>query len=130
MNNGWLYWMFLLLAAVMETAWAYALKLMQFKALRTLTFSNFYRPDLGLKILLPFGGYIIFGIANIYLFSLATRYIPLATAFAVWTGASIVLIKISETLFFDQKILPAEILFILLILAGVSGLKWLEIKTS
>ena len=130
MNNSWIYWIYLLLAAVMETAWAYALKLMQFKALRTLSISNFYRPDPGLKILLPFAGYIIFGIANIYLFSLATRHIPLATAFAVWTGAGIVLIKISETVFFGQEILPAEIFFILLILAGVSGLKWLEVKAS
>lgn len=107
----------------MEAAWTYSLKLMQFKNLKLLTWSNFYLPQPGLKIIAPFAGYILFGIANVYCFSLATRQIPLATAFAVWTGVSLVLIKLSEVLFFQQRLLLSEILFMLMIMGGITGLK-------
>jgi len=130
MNSSWVYWIYLLLAAIMETAWAYALKLMQFSKLRLLTLSNFYHFDPGLKILLPFAGYIIFGIANIYFFSLSTRYIPLATAFTVWTGISIILLKICESVFLHQKLLLAEVLFMLMIIGGIAGLRLISAKAS
>ena len=130
MSSSWKYWLCLLLAAIMETAWAYALKLMQFDKLRLLTPANFYRPDPGLRILLPFTGYIIFGIANVYFFSIATRQIPLATAFTIWTGISIVLIKICDSLFLRQRVQVAEVLFILMILGGIAGLRLTAAKTQ
>lgn len=128
MPSNWIYWAYLLLAALMEAIWTYSLKLMQFKNLRLLSWSNFYQPQSGLKILAPFAGYIVFGIANVYFFSLATRQIPLATAFAVWTGVSLVLIKLSEVFFFQQKILLTEVLFMLMIMGGITGLKLTGLK--
>jgi quaternary ammonium compound-resistance protein SugE len=59
---------------------------MKFSDLKTLRFINFYRWAGGLPVLLPFIGYILFGLANIYLFSLAIKALPTATAFAVWTA--------------------------------------------
>ena len=47
-------------------------------------------------MLVPFVGYILFGLANIYLFSLAIKQIPTATAFAVWTAITLIFIKIAE----------------------------------
>ncbi|HEU4608009.1 MAG TPA: SMR family transporter [Chitinophagaceae bacterium] len=127
---NWIYWCYLLLAALLEAAWTYCLKLMEFKQLKQLTFANFYRPEPGLRILAPFAGYIAFGIANVYFFSLATRQIPLAAAFAVWTGLSLILIKISEVLFFDQKIALTEVFFMLMIMGGITGLKIAGVKTG
>lgn len=127
---NWMYWLFLLFAAVLEAAWTYCLKLMQFKELKLLTFSNFLSPHFGLKIWTPFAGYLIFGIANVFFFSLATRQIPLATAFAIWTGASLLLIKLSEAFFFHQKILGLEILFMIMIMAGIIGLKVINVKAA
>ena len=128
MSSNWIYWIYLLLAALMEALWTYSLKLMQFKNLKQLTWTNFYQPQHGLKVLAPFAGYIIFGVANVYFFSLATRQIPLATAFAVWTGISLVLIKLSEIFLFQQKILLTEVLFMLMIMGGITGLKLTGIK--
>ena len=128
MSSNWIYWIYLFLAALMEALWTYSLKLMHFKNLKQLTLTNFYQPQHGLKVLAPFAGYIIFGVANVYFFSLATRQIPLATAFAVWTGISLVLIKLSEIFLFQQKILLTEVLFMLMIMGGITGLKLTGIK--
>jgi multidrug transporter EmrE-like cation transporter len=128
MSSNWIHWGYLLLAALMEALWTYSLKLMQFKSLKQLNWSNFYLPQPGLKVLAPFAGYIAFGVANVYFFSLATRQIPLATAFAVWTGISLILIKLSEIFFFQQKILLSEVFFMLMIMGGITGLKLSGIK--
>jgi quaternary ammonium compound-resistance protein SugE len=127
---NWLSWFYLILAAVFEAIWTYCLKLMQFKHLKQLNLSNFFVPNTGLTILAPFAGYIIFGIANVFFFSLATRQIPLATAFAVWTGASLLFIKICEVVFFHQKTSGLEILFMMMIMTGIIGLKFINVKVT
>lgn len=102
---------------------------MRFKDLKQLNLTNIFTVDFGLKILTPFFGYIIFGVLNVFLFSLATRRIPLATAFAVWMGASLLLIKLGEVLFFQQRTSNSEIFFMLMIMLGVIGLKMINVDT-
>jgi len=116
-------WIYLLLAAACETAWTFCLKFMKFSDLKTLRFINFYRWQGGLPVLLPFVGYLAFGLANIYLFSLAIKQIPTATAFAVWTAATLILLKLSEISIFNQRMSWAEVFFMLLIMVGILGLK-------
>jgi quaternary ammonium compound-resistance protein SugE len=118
-----LHWFYLILAALLETAWTFSIKFLTFKDVLKLRFHNFYSPTEGMPILLPFLGYIVFGIGNIYFFSLAMKNIPIATAFAVWTALTIVVLKISEYLFFQEKISLSEIFFIMLIVIGIVGLK-------
>ena len=81
-------------------------------------------------VILPFAGYILFGLANIYLFSLAIKQIPTATAFAVWTAITLILIKTAELTFFNQRISWAEVFFLLLIMVGILGLKIYSIQTK
>lgn len=128
--SNWIAWLWLLLAAIFETAWAFSLKWMEFKKLKSLTLYNFFLPNEGLKIIAPFIGYIGFGIANVFFFSLATKQIPLATAFAAWTGFSLLLLKVTETVFFQQKIISLEILFMLMIMIGILGLKIMAVKVN
>lgn len=116
-------WLFLVLAATCETAWTFCLKFMKFSDLKTLKFLTFYKWDGGLQILIPFVGYILFGLANIYLFSLAIKQIPTATAFAVWTASTLIFIKVAELAFYQQKISAPEIFFMFLIMVGILGLK-------
>jgi quaternary ammonium compound-resistance protein SugE len=96
---------------------------MKFSDLKTLRILNFYKWQGGLPVLIPFIGYILFGIANIYLFSLAIKQLPTAVAFAVWTAATLIFIKIAELIFFKQHISFVEIFFMLMIMAGILGLK-------
>lgn len=116
-------WIYLLLAAACETAWTFCLKFMKFNDLKTLRFINFYRWQGGLPVLLPFVGYLAFGLINIYFFSLAIKQIPTATAFAVWTAVTLILLKLSEISIFNQRISWAEVFFMLLIMVGILGLK-------
>jgi len=123
-------WIYLLLAASCETAWTFCLKFMKFSDLKTLRFINFYRWNGGLPVLVPFVGYILFGIANIYLFSIAIKQIPTATAFAVWTAITLIFIKIAELIFLGQRISWIEIFFMLLIMIGIMGLKVYSLQTQ
>jgi len=117
-------WIYLVLAAICETAWTFCLKFMKFSDLKTITFTNFYKWQAGgLPFLLPFIGYLVFGLANIYFFSTAIKQIPTAMAFAVWTATTLIFLKISEIAFFHQRISWAEVFFMLLIMTGILGLK-------
>ncbi len=116
-------WLFLFIAASFETAWTYSVKYMTFSELKTLRWRTFYTPDVGLPILLPFVGYIVFGIANIYFFSQAIKHIPTATAFAVWTAMALVLIKLVDVFIFKTNWSITELFFMLLIGIGIIGLR-------
>ncbi len=117
-------WIYLFIAAIFESAWTFSLKYMRFAELKTLRFTNFYRVTEGLPILLPFLGYILFGIGNIVFFSMAIKQVSTATAYAVWTAMTLVLIKLVEVFILNEKIAGLEILFMLLIMTGIMGLKF------
>jgi quaternary ammonium compound-resistance protein SugE len=117
-------WIYLVLAATCETAWTFCLKYMKFSDLKTLRFINFFSWSGGLPVLIPFIGYLLFGLANIYLFSLAIKQIPTAIAFAVWTATTLILLKIAEVSFFHTRISLVEVFFMLVIMIGIFGLKF------
>ncbi len=85
--------------------------------------SSFYKWEGGLLVLLPFIGYVAFGLANIYFFSTAIKQIPMAVAFAVWTATTLVFLKVAEVAFFRERISWPEVFFMLLIMTGILGLK-------
>jgi quaternary ammonium compound-resistance protein SugE len=117
-------WLYIIIAATFEAAWTFSVKFMKFSEFKNLQFATFYKPNGGLPIILPFVGYIIFGICNIYFFSLAIKQLPTATAYAVWTAVTLILIKIAEVTFFQQRFTFIEVFFITLIMAGILGLKF------
>ena len=96
---------------------------MKFSDLKELKFTNFYKWPQGLPIVLPFAGYVLFGLANIYFFSTAIKQIPTAMAFAVWTATTLIFLKITELAFFHLRISWVEVFFMLLIMVGILGLK-------
>lgn len=116
-------WLFLLIAASFETAWTYAVKYLSFSALKTLRWNTFYLPGVGLPILLPLLGYIVFGVANIYFFSQAIKQIATPTAFAVWTAMALILIKLVDVLVFKSNWSLTELFFLTLIGVGIVGLR-------
>lgn len=116
-------WIYLILAATCETAWTFCLKFMKFSDLKALGLTTFYKWQGGLEVLLPFIGYVLFGLANIYFFSTAIKHIPTAMAFAVWTATTLIFLKVSEAAFFHQRISWPEAFFMLMIMVGILGLK-------
>ena len=115
-------WIYLILAATLETCWIFSLKFLSFSKFKSLTLTNFLTYE-GLNIWLPLAGYILFGLANVYCFSLAMKTIPSAIAFTIWTAISIMFIKIVEVTFFKGTTSVSEVFFLVIILIGIVGLK-------
>jgi quaternary ammonium compound-resistance protein SugE len=62
-------------------------------------------------------------IASLYLLSLALRTIPIGTGYAVWTGIGAVGVAILGIVLFDEPRDLVRLGSILLIVAGIAGLK-------
>lgn len=100
-------WLYLVIASVFEVVWAISLK-----------FSN------GFTRLVPSSVTIAGMIVSFYFLALATKTLPIGTAYAAWTGIGAVGAIIIGTLFLDEPISLTRILFMILILVGVLGLKF------
>ncbi|OCX52853.1 hypothetical protein BEL04_00545 [Mucilaginibacter sp. PPCGB 2223] len=117
-------WLYLFIASLFEALWTYSVKYLSVAGLKTLRWDNFYRMDGALPALLPLIGYIAFGVGNIIFFSMSLKSLTNATAYSVWTAMTIVVLKLIELLYFKQKISVAEFGFILMIIIGIVGLKF------
>ncbi|MDQ0903347.1 multidrug efflux SMR transporter [Paenibacillus sp. V4I7] len=100
-------WLYLVIAGVFEVVWAISLK-----------FSN------GFTRLVPSSVTIAGMIVSFYFLAVATKTLPIGTAYAAWTGIGAVGAIIIGTLFLDEPISLIRILFMILILVGVLGLKF------
>ncbi|WP_342507821.1 multidrug efflux SMR transporter [Sporosarcina sp. FSL K6-2383] len=68
-------------------------------------------------------GTIIAIIISFYLMIMAGRELPVGTVYAVFVGLGTAGTVFSDTLFFDEPFQLAKVLLILVLLAGVIGLK-------
>lgn len=67
---------------------------------------------------------VVAGYASAFYFlSLTLRAIPLGVAYAVWSGAGVALVSLVARVVYHQRLDPAAILGIALIVAGVIVLK-------
>src|SRR5574344_1785687 len=99
-------WFNLLLAGILEIFWAICLK-----------YSN------GFSEFLPSALTIIGMIASFYFLTLATKTLPIGTAYAVWTGIGAVGTVILGVFLFNEQVTFLRILFLVMILFGIIGLK-------
>ena len=99
-------WIYLFVAGVFETAWAIGLKY-------SAGFTKFG----------PSAFTVVAMMVSLYLLALALRTIPVGTGYAVWTGIGTVGAAILGILLFNESRETARILCILLIVAGIIGLK-------
>lgn len=60
---------------------------------------------------------------SFYLLSVALRTLPLGTAYAVWVGIGAVGAVVAGVLLFDEAVSPLKLLSVLLVVAGIVGLK-------
>ncbi|PZA08423.1 MULTISPECIES: multidrug efflux SMR transporter [unclassified Meiothermus] len=99
-------WVLLLIAGLLETAWAIGLKY-------TEGFTRFW-PSV-------FTGVAILG--SMYLLSLAARTLPIGTAYAVWVGIGALGAAVLGIVLFQETLSLARALFLILLLASIVGLK-------
>ena len=101
-------WVYLIIAGLLEIVWAIGLKYTD-----------------GFTRLVPSVVTIIAMIASVWFLALAVRTIPIGTGYAVWTGIGAVGVAILGMVLFDEPRTLLRILSILLIVAGIAGLKYL-----
>lgn len=99
-------WIYLLLAGLLEIAWTTALK-----------YSN------GFTRVIPVIIVLICGFLSLYLLSLAIKYIPLGTPYAVWTGIGSMGAAIIGIIFFNDPVNFGRLFSLALVVLGIIGLK-------
>lgn len=99
-------WLFLFLAGLLEICWAVGLKY-----------------SAGFTRLWPSVWTVATMIASFYFLALALRQIPLGTGYAVWTGIGAAGTFIAGVILFSESLSPLRVGAVLLILAGIVGLK-------
>ncbi|HKA43747.1 MAG TPA: quaternary ammonium compound efflux SMR transporter SugE [Burkholderiales bacterium] len=99
-------WVWLTLAGLLEVVWAIGIKY-----------------TAGFTRILPSAITIAAMVGSVYLLGLAVRTIPIGTGYAVWTGIGAVGVAILGMVLFDEPKTLLRIGSILLIVAGIAGLK-------
>ncbi len=99
-------WIYLVIAGIFETVWAIGLK-----------YSNgFTKP-------VASGVTIVGMLISFYLLALATKNLPIGTAYAIWTGIGVLGTVILGIFLLGESINPSRMFFLFLILSGIIGLK-------
>ena len=60
---------------------------------------------------------------SVWLLSISVRYLSMGTAYAVWTGIGVIGTVIGGIYLFGEPVLMARLLSIMLIIAGIVGLR-------
>ena len=100
-------WLLLLLAGLLETAWAVGLKFTE----------SFTRP---LPSLLTAAGIA----ASMVLLSVAVRTLPIGTAYAVWVGVGAAGTALLGILLLGEPATPSRLFFLALLAVAIVGLKF------
>jgi len=106
-----MYWLILFIAGLFEVAWAIGLK-----------YSD------GFTKLYPSVFTAVCMIASMGLLAYAVKGLPIGTAYTVWTGIGAVGTTILGIFLFNESRDLVRLFFIFLIIAGITGLKFLANK--
>lgn len=102
-------WLILFIAGLFETGWAIGLK-----------YSD------GFTRLWPSVFTAISMAISVWLLSISLKVLPVGSAYAVWTGIGATLTAILGMILFNESKEVLKILFILLIVAGIVGLRLVD----
>ncbi|MBR0399701.1 MAG: multidrug efflux SMR transporter [Mogibacterium sp.] len=102
-------WVYLLIAGIFEVGWAVSMKLSE-----------------GFTKLVPSVVTAVGSIASAVFLALALRKLPLGTAYAMWTGFGILGTTILGALMFRETISLPQAGCVIMIAAGIIGLKLLS----
>lgn len=99
-------WLYLTIAGLFEVVWSTAMKYSE-----------------GFSHLIPTVIMVIGMFISFFFLSMATKTLPLGTAYAIWTGIGAAGAIIAGVFLFQEAISPSRIFFLALILVGILGLK-------
>ena len=99
-------WLYLMIGGLMEILWAIGLKYSD----------GFSHPVISI---LTVGGIA----TSFYFFSKALKYLPVGTAYAIFTGLGAAGTAVIGMMFLDESISLIKVFFILLLISSIIGLK-------
>lgn len=99
-------WVFVGIAGLLEVVWAYFMKISE----------GFSKPVESVATILTMG-------ISFWLLSIAMKELPLGTAYAVWTGIGAAGAFVVGIMFLGEAVTAMRVGSVLLILAGIIGLK-------
>ena len=102
-------WAYLLVAGVLEVVWAFSMK-----------------QSAGFTRLVPSIVTILFMGASFALLSISMRTLPLGTAYVIWTGIGAVGTALVGMTFFRERMNPAKLALLGVMIAAIIGLKAIE----
>ena len=100
-------WLYLIIAGLLEVQWAVTMKYTD-----------------GFTKIWPSVFCVLGMAASVYFLALAQKTLPLGTSYAIWTGIGAVGAAVCGMILFNEPRDIARILCILLIVAGILGLKF------
>lgn len=104
-------WIYLFIAGLLEIAWAIGLRYTE-----------------GFSRLWPTAWTLVAMVASILFLAQALKTIPLGTGYAVWTGIGVVGTALFGMILFDESRDPFRLACILVIVAGIAGLRFSEVQ--
>lgn len=99
-------WFWLIIAGILEVAWAIGLKYTE-----------------GFSRLWPTVATVVLMLGSFWCLAQAVRVLPLGTSYAIWTGIGAVGTAIAGIILFKEPATAARLACIVLIVAGIAGLK-------
>jgi quaternary ammonium compound-resistance protein SugE len=106
-------WIILVIAGLLETAWAIGLKYTV----------GFTRPVPTLLTLIAI-------VASMWLLGIAAKTLPIGTAYAVWVGIGALGAAILGVVLFKEPVNAGRVIFLMLLLVSIVGLKLTASKTG
>jgi quaternary ammonium compound-resistance protein SugE len=101
-------WALLVVAGLLEVVWAIGMKYSE-----------------GFSRLVPSVVTIVAASLSFWLLATAMKVLPVGTAYAAWTGIGAVGAALLGMVLFKEPATAARIACVVLIIAGIAGLKWL-----
>ena len=99
-------WLYLVLAGIMEIGWVISLKYTE-----------------GFTKFIPIIFYALFGFLSAFFFSSSLKTLPMGIAYSIWVGIAVIGISIAEYIFFQKAFNIIKVFYMLMIIAGIIGLK-------
>ena len=105
-------WIILIIAGMCEVGFTYCLG-----RAKSVTGTGWY---------LWIGGFVVFTIVSMVLLAKATYTIPMSIAYPIWTGIGVIGTVIVGVVFFNELITFWKILFTIMLIVSIVGLKLLS----
>jgi len=113
---------YLFIASMFQIGWLYNMKMMKKGMWKEIKQAPFFSAR-SLKAIMPIILYLVLSISNVIFLAMSMKHIPEAVAYAIWSGIVIGFAAVIDQIISKKPMKPATIIFVLMILLGVVGLR-------